>query len=162
LVEQLTLNQRVVGSSPTAPTIPSGNDVASGVWAPLAARMVDNDVLRRLAGALPEVTVTPDGSSLRIEIGGKGVAWPYRARSAPKKPRVIIDGVIAIRCAMARKELLVEADPDTFFDDDHYRGYPAVLVRLASADEGQVASLLLEGWKLQASKTLAKRHFPDG
>jgi hypothetical protein len=124
--------------------------------------MVDHDTLRRLAAALPEVVVKADGASLRVELGGKGVAWPYLARPAPKAPRVRIDGVIAIRCAIARKELLIEAAPDTFFDDDHYRGYPAVLVRLASADEAQVASLLREGWKIQASKTLLKRHFPEG
>jgi hypothetical protein len=124
--------------------------------------MIDNDDLNRLAAALPEVTVEPDGPGLVIAVAGKAIAWAYRARSAPKQPRVIQPGVIAIRCAMARKELLLEAAPDVFFQDDHYRGYPAVLVRLAAADEAQVASLLLEGWKIQAPRALAKRHFPEG
>ena len=124
--------------------------------------MVDLDTVRRLAEALPETTARPDGDSLIVEVAGKGVAWAYRAREAPKKPRVIQPGVLAMRCNMARKELLMEAAPHAFFQDDHYRGYPAVLVRLSEVDEAEVASLLEEGWRIQAPKTLIKRHRPDG
>jgi hypothetical protein len=41
-----------------------------------------------------------------------------------------VPGVLAVRCRPERKELLLEAAPEIYFDDDHYRGYPAVLVRL--------------------------------
>ncbi len=54
--------------------------------------------------------------------------------------------------------MLIAAAPDRFFDDDHYRGYPAVLVRLAAVDELDFAALLAGGWRLSAPKTLLKRH----
>ena len=52
--------------------------------------------------------------------------------------------------------MLVEAAPERFFDDDHYRGYPAVLVRLDNIDEEELAKLLLEAWRLSAPKRLAR------
>ena len=62
--------------------------------------------------------------------------------SGENKPRQPDPSAIAVRCELPRKELLVEAAPDRFFDDDHYRGFPAVLVRLAAVDEPELADLL--------------------
>ena len=42
---------------------------------------------------------------------------------------------------MVRKELLIEAAPDRFFDDPHYRGYPAVLVRLKAIGKRELGAL---------------------
>ena len=33
--------------------------------------------------------------------------------------------------------MLIEAAPDIYFDDDYYRRYDVVLVRLANIDEGR-------------------------
>jgi hypothetical protein len=62
--------------------------------------------------------------------------------------------VLAIRCEPPRKELLIEAAPQVLLDDDHYRGFPAVLVRLAAVDEAELAALLQAGWRLRASRRL--------
>lgn len=45
-----------------------------------------------------------------------------------------------------------------FFDDGHYRGYPAVLVRLDGVEEAELAVLLAEAWRLSAPGALVKRH----
>ena len=68
--------------------------------------------------------------------------------------------VLAVRCPIEKKEMLVEAAPERFFDDDHYRGFPAVLVRLPRIDEYELGALLREAWRLQAPKTL-KAARPD-
>ena len=50
-----------------------------------------------------------------------------------------------------------EAAPERFFDDDHYRGYPAVLVRLGAIDEAELAGLLVGAWRILAPKALVRR-----
>jgi len=121
--------------------------------------VVNTEQLRALALALPEVTggVSPEGQ-IGFEVGGKGLAWGYLARPAPKAKRVLVPGVVAIRCPAETKELLLEAAPDRFFTDDHYRSYPAVLVRLAQIEADELAGLLRQAWKIVAPKAVQKRH----
>lgn len=119
--------------------------------------MVDLAALRRLALALPEIEASPDGARLAFEVGGKGIAWSYFARAHPKARRELVEGVIAVCCLRETKEMLLEAAPDRFFDDDHYRGFPAVLVRLEAIDEPELAGLLAQAWRIMAPKALVKR-----
>jgi hypothetical protein len=123
--------------------------------------MVDLSTLRRLALALPEVEASPDGARLAFSVRGKGVAWSYFARAHPKAHpkarRELVEGVIAVRCRLETKEMLIEAAPERFFDDDHYRGFPAVLVRLEAIEADELAGLLAQAWRLLAPKALVKR-----
>jgi hypothetical protein len=65
----------------------------------------------------------------------KGFAWAWNERIEPKKPRVPNPEVLAVRVAnQAEKEALLAADPEKFFTEPHYNGFPAVLVRLSSID----------------------------
>jgi hypothetical protein len=112
------------------------------------------ETVRRLALALPEAVDASQGEQLVFQIEGRGFAWSYYARDIPKKPRVLHPEVLAIRCELPRKELLIEAAPEVFFDDDHYRGFPAVLARLAMIDEAELGALLEAGWRLQAPRRL--------
>jgi hypothetical protein len=116
--------------------------------------MPDAETVRRLALALPEAVDASTVSRLAFEIEGRGFAWTYHQRVAANKPRVPRPDVLAIRCDLPRKEMLIEAAPDVFFDDDHYRGFPAVLTRLAEVDEAELAALLAAAWRLQAPKRL--------
>jgi hypothetical protein len=118
--------------------------------------MVDGNLVRKIALALPEVTDESDGDTLRFSVGGKGFAWTYLQRVASQKPRIACPYVLAVRCQIERKEMLIDAEPQIFFDDDHYRGYPAVLVRLATVDKKTLATLLDAGWRIQAPKRLLK------
>ena len=120
--------------------------------------MVDDVELSALALSLPEAEGGVHHGQAGFSVGGKGFAWSYLARPAPKAKRVLVPGVIAIRCRMETKELLIEAAPERFFDDDHYRGYPAVLVRLAEIEAEELMGLLKEAWRLVAPKSVAKRH----
>jgi hypothetical protein len=138
-------------------TTPVARDCHARVGGLSLAIMVDLATLRRLALALPEVKASPEGERLAYDVGGKGIAWSYTARPKPKARREVVEGVIAVRCRRETKEMLLEAAPDRFFDDDHYRGFPAVLVRLEAIDEAELAGLLAQAWRILAPKALVKR-----
>jgi len=121
--------------------------------------MVSAEQLRTLALSLPEVTGgVGENGQIGFEVGGKGLAWTYLARPAPKAKRVLVPGVVAVRCTMETKELLLEAAPERFFTDDHYRGYPAVLARLDQVEADELAGLLRQAWKIVAPKAIAKKY----
>jgi hypothetical protein len=120
--------------------------------------MTDVPTLRRLALALPEVIDASQGRRLAFEVAGKGIAWSFLVRPSPREPRAPMPGQIAVRCAIERKEALLESAPDRFFDDEHYHGFPALLVRLDAIDEDELAHLLYEAWRLQAPVGVQTRH----
>jgi hypothetical protein len=45
------------------------------------------------------------------------------------------------------RDVLMQMDPDSFFFTDHYRDYPAVLVRLAEVPPSLLADVVEEAWK---------------
>jgi len=115
--------------------------------------MVDPAAVRRLAAALPNVEDRSSEQSLSFCVpGGKGFAWTYQARIAPKAPRRPRLDFLAVRCVPEEKDTLLELDPAKFFDDDHYRGYPAVLVRLDQVDEAELMGLLATALRCVAAK----------
>jgi hypothetical protein len=119
--------------------------------------MVEAARVRALAAALPAACDVSDGERLVFEVAGKGFAWTWNERVHPKKPRRPRADVLAIRCPIELKEMLVAAAPQTFFDEDHYRGYPAVLARLDAIEEAELAGLLEGAWRLIAPKSLVAR-----
>jgi hypothetical protein len=120
--------------------------------------MVDDVALTALALSLPEAEGGVHHGQAAFSVGGKGFAWSYLARASPKAKRLLVPGVIAIRCRMETKELLLEAAPERFFDDDHYRGYPAVLTRLAEIEAEELMGLLRAAWKIVAPKAVARKY----
>jgi hypothetical protein len=62
--------------------------------------------------------------------------------------------VLAVRCPFETKELLIAAAPD---NDDHYRGYRAVLVRLPVVAPKELDSLLRRACDFQPVRQKAKR-----
>jgi hypothetical protein len=64
--------------------------------------------------------------------------------------------VLAVRVAsLAEKEELLAADPEKFFTEPRYNGIPALLVRLAAIDAGELAELITDAWRCQAPRALA-------
>ena len=120
--------------------------------------MVDPEILRRLALSLPDAedASAEKGFAFRVR-GGKGFAWTFQERIEAKKPRRPKLEVLAVRCDLETKEMLIAAAPVRFFDDDHYRGYPAVLVRLDAIDPDELGDLLRAAWRLSAPKRLMRR-----
>lgn len=115
--------------------------------------MADQADVRHCAMTLPEVTEDPDRFAFSVR--GKGFAWVWLERPAPKKARVPNPDVLAVRVSgEEEKGALIAADPDKFFTEPHYRGFPAVLVRLAAVDTAELTELLTDAWCCQAPKKL--------
>ncbi|QNE19404.1 hypothetical protein F1D05_17620 [Kribbella qitaiheensis] len=126
--------------------------------------MADQDDVRRLALALPEVTESADRFAFSVPNKGKdkGFAWTWNERVDPKKPKVPNPEVLAVPVAgEAAKQELLAADPAKFFTEPHYNGFPAILVRLPAIDPTELAELLTEAWRCQAPKPLTKQYEAD-
>ena len=77
-------------------------------------------------------------------------------RVVPKKPRVPQPKVIAVRVAsLADKDFVLGLDSEKFFTEPHYKGFPAVLVRLPAVSVIELRPLITEAWRSQAPKDLA-------
>jgi hypothetical protein len=125
----------------------------------LGAEMIDHDGVRRIALALPDVVEGDEilGFSVMNRGKYKGIAWLWKERVEPKKPKVANEGVLAVRVdGAATKAELLASDPAVFFTEDHYNGYPAVLVRLAEVSEEELRELLTDAWRVQAPKSLVR------
>lgn len=108
--------------------------------------------LERIASSLPGVT----GEGVTFSIGRKALSWAYLARTDAKGRRERLQGVVAVACEIAVKEMLIAAMPGLYFDDDHYRGYPAVLIRLDVMDNAELETRLQDAWRLQAPARLRR------
>jgi hypothetical protein len=115
--------------------------------------MATYDDARRLAAELPETTDDGDGFAVR----GKGFAWTWKERVEPGRPRVPRPDVLAVRTAgQGEKQELLDADPAKFFTEPHYKGFPAVLVRLEAVDRDELRELLTDAWRAKAPRALVK------
>ena len=117
------------------------------------------DDVRRLGLKLPETSADDDGFGVKVGDKVKGVAWVWKERIEPKKPRVPNYDVVAVRTVdLEEKESLIAADPDVFFTEPHYNNFPAVLVRLPVIGLDELEELLIDGWRCQAPKALVKQY----
>ena len=113
--------------------------------------MADWGMVRSFALKLPEVTER----DTKFFVLDKQFAWPWLKRIAPKKPRVPCFDILAVRVKNeAMKVELITEEPDIFFTEPHYNGYPAILVRLDKIEFEELAQVLQEGWRAQAPAKL--------
>ena len=112
--------------------------------------MADQEDVRRIALALPETTEADDrfAFSVRNKDKQKGFVWAWNERVHPKKPRVPRPDVVAIRVVdQDDKEALLASDPEKFFTEPHYNGFPAVLVRLPEVELAELEELIGDAWR---------------
>ncbi len=67
---------------------------------------------------------------------------------------------VVLRMSLEEKAFLMEADPTTFYETDHYRGWPAVLARLDQLDHQTLRTLVVRQWRASAPKKMLKA-YPD-
>ena len=126
--------------------------------------MATHEDLRRIASALPGAIESPDGLVFSVEIKGKlkGFVWPWAERVHPKKARVINPDVLAVVVpGLQAKEIILASDPSVYFTEEHYNGFPAVLVRLEAISVEDLQPLIIEAWKCKAPPAVA-RAFDEG
>ncbi|MBV6457853.1 MAG: hypothetical protein HONBIEJF_00973 [Fimbriimonadaceae bacterium] len=119
--------------------------------------MATLDDVRRIAAKL---TGASEGTgaqfSFEVEVKGKrkGFVWSWMERTDPKRERVPNESVLAVRVPnLTSKELLLDSDPETFFTEPHYNGYPAVLVRLDAIALEDLENLIVEAWRSLVPRT---------
>jgi hypothetical protein len=72
--------------------------------------------------------------------------------------RVREPGVLVVMCAREEKELLMEVNPALYFETDHYKGWPAILVRLPKIADAELKHRLQVAWRMQAPRKLVAEH----
>jgi len=98
--------------------------------------------------------------ALRLPGVTEGTSYGTPALHVRKKflARLKEDGAsVAIKIDFADRDVLLELDPAAFYLTDHYRPYPAMLVRLKEVRLDLLPRLLEQAWRLQAPKGLVAR-----
>jgi hypothetical protein len=124
------------------------------------ATMADLD---ELALAMPETTkeVSDDGRPA-YRVHGKlfCVHRGRRADAVDPETGERLEDVLMFRVAdLDEKELILADDRGIFFTTPHFKGYPAVLVRipdLERIDRDELRDLVAEAWLTRAQKRLAQ------
>ncbi|HMC20459.1 MAG TPA: MmcQ/YjbR family DNA-binding protein [Thermoanaerobaculia bacterium] len=99
--------------------------------------------VRRLAVELPRIVEGTSYGTAAFRVGKKFLG------------RLKEDGVtLVLRISFDEREILMRSKPKTFFITDHYRDYPAVLVRLGKIREGEMRDLLKRSWEFTTKKKL--------
>jgi hypothetical protein len=103
--------------------------------------------VRRLCAALPETEeYTCFGTPA------------FRVRRGKLLTRLREEGdVIVVKIGFDEREVLMQADPETFFLTDHYRDYPTLLVSLPRVRPAELRDLLERAWRLAAPARLVAR-----
>ncbi|HET6232840.1 MAG TPA: MmcQ/YjbR family DNA-binding protein [Longimicrobiaceae bacterium] len=99
--------------------------------------------VKRLAAGLPEVEEGTSYGTPALKVKGKLFA------------RLWEDGdTLVLKVNLFERRFLMDAEPETFFITDHYRDYPAVLVRISAIAEETLRERLTESWRMVAPKRL--------
>ena len=108
--------------------------------------------LCKLGRALPEVVEDIWFRTPALKVRGKSFV------------RLKEDGkdVVFLLGSVDEQEFLCETQPKLYYITDHYRGYPAVLARLAALKVGECKLRLERAWRLKAPKRVVKEWEGDG
>jgi hypothetical protein len=99
------------------------------------------EAVRELALALPGVIETTSHRTHAFKVNGRLLARFQKGGET-----------LVVRCEFAVREVLMGANPRTFYLMDHYHCWPWVLVRLSSVRLDDLRGLLEEAWRACASK----------
>ena len=94
------------------------------------------------AAKLPEVEASTSHGKSALKLRGKFMAGVKEA------------DVLVLMCPVEEKEMLIEAEPAIYFETDHYKGWPAVLVRLPNISQAELRHRLSRAWRMRAPKRL--------
>lgn len=87
------------------------------------------------ACALPDVTMESFYGTPCPKVNGKAFVSPGRE-----------PGSFHVMSPHEEKALLIETDPDTFWQTDHYRNWPGLLIRYGSDDPDRVRNVIARAW----------------
>jgi hypothetical protein len=104
------------------------------------------ETVRKIGLALPEVEDSTMYGKLALKVRGKLLACLAVHKSAEPESLVV-------RIDLEQRAGLLEEAPETYYVTDHYRNYPAVLVRLSRIPIDQLRDLLGASWRFVTSES---------
>ena len=116
----------------------------------MAEKKTTFDTVREIGLALPDVEDSTMYGKLALKVRGKLLTCLAIHKSAEP-------GSLAVRIDFEQRAGLLEEAPDIYYITDHYRNYPAVLVRLPRIPADQLRDLLGAAWKFVTAESDKKR-----
>lgn len=103
------------------------------------------DRMLRLCAALrlPEVNESTSYGAPSLKVKGKNFA-------SVRGPQEMV-----LHCPLEHKELLMEMAPEIYWQTDHFKGWPGLLVRLEVIGDEELSLRLEDAWRFRAPKRLA-------
>jgi hypothetical protein len=109
-------------------------------------KTIDFDAVRKLAVGLADVEDGTAYGSPALKVRGKLLACLAVHTSAERDSLVV-------RLGFDQRDVLVEADPDTYYLTPHYVDHPVVLVRLSLVRPDALRDLLRAAWQFVTKET---------
>lgn len=101
------------------------------------------ETVRQLALALPGVVEGTSYRTTAFKVAGKLLARFHQDGDS-----------LVVKCEYAAREVLMGANPRTYYITDHYRCWPWILVRVSNVDRDELRGLLEDAWLRSAPKRL--------
>lgn len=111
----------------------------------------------RIGSQLPEVEVGTSYGTPALKVRGKAFC---RLWGEAERDRKVVDEegeVLVVFVDVAEKRAWIETSDGALFDQAHYHGHGAMLVRLDVVDEDLLADVLEQSYRLKAPRTLLRR-----
>jgi hypothetical protein len=105
--------------------------------------------LRRVAASLPGVVEATSYGTPALKIAGKLIV------------RIKDADTLVLTSTPDEKEMLIDAAPDIYFETDHYKGWPSLLIRMARITDQELSHRLEAAWLRLAPKALVKSRRSD-
>jgi hypothetical protein len=86
-----------------------------------------------------------------LKVRGKSLKVRGKSLCRVKDPDTVV-----LMCPLEEKELLIAAAPEIYFETDHYKGWPAILVRIHAIPTAELALRLERAFAMQAPKAVLK------
>jgi len=118
---------------------------------------VDFDDVVRIGSGLPEVEVSTSYGTPALKVRGKAFCRLWGPDERDRKGPEEEGEVLVVFVDAAEKRAWIETSDGALFDQAHYAGHGAMLVRLDRVDDDLLADVLEQSYRLKAPRTLLRR-----
>ena len=118
---------------------------------------VDFDDVIRIGSELPEAEVSTSYGTPALKVRGKAFCRLWGEDEQERKGPDEAGPVLVVFVDVAEKRAWIETSDGALFDQAHYHGHGAMLVRLERVDEDLLADVLEQSYRLKAPRTLLRR-----
>lgn len=106
--------------------------------------------VRAAAAALPDVEVVTSRGAPALKVRGRMFVCSATNKSA--EPNTLL-----VRMDFAQRDALVQEDPDVYYLEEHYVGYPCVLVRLSRVHPDALRDLVQGAYRFVSATAPRRR-----